>query len=99
MKAASRAKLDALDELCREAGALFHRLRNVAEQAHGRGSPSAGARSLMAELDEKGPRTTPQMAWARSVSRQHVQTLVNRLLEDALVVTETNPASESNRTS
>ena len=41
-----------------------------------------------------GPSTVPALARARPVSRQHIQVLVNRLLELGLVETRKNPAHE-----
>jgi hypothetical protein len=40
---------------------------------------TAGKRGVLKGLDRLGPQTVPQMARARPVSRQHIQTLVNRL--------------------
>jgi len=82
----------ALGELMDETVALFHRLRAVAEEVHGQGEASAGRRGLLLSLARGGPQTVPQLARARPVSRQHVQTLVNALAADGLVELVENPA-------
>ncbi len=43
-------------------------------------------------LDTFGPQTVPQMARARPVSRQYIQTLVNQLLKEGHVELIENPA-------
>src|SRR5260370_41403485 len=82
----------ALLKLFDETTALFHRLRAVAAEVHGQGELSAGRRGILRLLDRLGPRTVPQLAREQAVSRQHIQMLVNGLLEDGLVATEPNPA-------
>jgi DNA-binding MarR family transcriptional regulator len=92
VKYPSKAKLEALDQVIAETLLLSQRLRAVAEEIHAGQSVTASMRSVMASLDENGPQTVPQIARTRSVSRQNVQTLVNRLLEDGLARLEENPA-------
>ena len=75
-----------------EIPALFHRLKAVAADVHGREVPSAGRRGILRSLDRIGPQTVPELARARPVSRQHIQVLVSGLLKDGLVATEENPA-------
>ncbi len=82
----------ALLRLFDEIPALFHKLRSVAGDVHGRDVTTAGRRGLLRSLDRIGPQTVPQMARARTVSRQHIQIIVNRLLKDGLVASEENPA-------
>jgi DNA-binding MarR family transcriptional regulator len=71
---------------------LFHRLRAAAEQVHRQGSMSGGRRGILRDLDRFGPRTVPQMARSRPVSRQHIQTLVNGLAKEGHVEFVDNPA-------
>ncbi len=71
---------------------LFHRLRAEAEAVHTQGKLSAGLRGVLLELHRLGHQTVPQMARTRPVSRQHIQILVNRLLEDGFVELRPNPA-------
>jgi DNA-binding MarR family transcriptional regulator len=75
-----------------ETTALFHRLRAVAAEVHAKSEVSAGQRGVLVSLDRQGPQTVPQLARARPVSRQHIQVLVNGLLEDGFVEVEENPA-------
>jgi DNA-binding MarR family transcriptional regulator len=81
-----------LDALIDETVALFHRLRAVAETVHGDGELSAARRGVLRSLAKLGPQTVPQIASARPVSRQHVQTIVDGLAADGLVETIDNPA-------
>jgi len=82
----------ALLRLFDEAAALFHRLRAVAAEVHGRSELSAGQRAILLSLDRLGCQAVPQLARARPVSRQHIQVLVDGLLERGVVATEENPA-------
>jgi DNA-binding MarR family transcriptional regulator len=49
-------------------------------------------RGVMASLAAAGPRTVPDLARARPVSRQHVQTIVNDLIAGGLAQTRPNPS-------
>ncbi len=82
----------AFDELVNETVLLFHRLRIVADQVHHRGEMTGGLRSILRSLDKWGAQTVPQISRARSVSRQHVQMLVNQLIEEGYVELVANPA-------
>jgi DNA-binding MarR family transcriptional regulator len=81
----------ALEALIGETVALFHRLRVVAAGLHGQGEPSAGRRGILRDLAREAL-SVPQLARARPVSRQHVQSLVNPLLRDGYLVAIANPA-------
>ena len=72
--------------------ALFHRLSAVADEVHRVAGLTAGPRGVLQDLYQNGPRTVPDMARARPVSRQHIQVLVNRLLERGEVELLPNPA-------
>jgi len=80
-----------LNALCREAIALHHTLSALSTRLHGGGATSAGKRSVLLELDQLGPRTVPEMARARPVSRQYMQRLVDELERDGLVERVANP--------
>jgi len=73
----------ALLRLFDEIPATLHRLKAVATRVHGLDASSAGRRGILRSLDSMGPQSVPQMARARPVSRQHIQVLVNGLLEDS----------------
>jgi DNA-binding MarR family transcriptional regulator len=70
---------------------LFHLLKAAAERVHGDGERSAARRGVLLSLHEKELQTVPQIAAARPVSRQHIQTVVNALLDDGLVERTANP--------
>ena len=72
--------------------ALFHRMKVTAEHVHREAEVTAGLRGVLQDLYQSGPRTVPDMARARPVSRQHIQVLVNRLLERGEVDLIPNPA-------
>src|SRR5262245_2019823 len=97
-KRASRTKGDelpaesALNLLINETVLMFHRLRIVADQIHHHGEMSAALGISQRSLDKLGEQTVPQTARARSVSRQHVQSRVNELVEEGLVELTPNPA-------
>lgn len=84
---AAHALTGVIDETRR----LFHRLKLVAEALHAADSLTAGERGVLFELAEHGPRSVPQMARVRPVSRQHIQTHVNALLDRSLVERADNP--------
>lgn len=80
-----------------ETRALFHRLKAAARALHSRGATTAGQRGVLQELYDRGPRTVPEMARARPVSRQHIQGLVNRLLDAGYVELRANPAHKRSK--
>ncbi len=75
----------ALRGLIDETRRLFHRLKAAAESLHQADSLAAGERAVLVELADGGPRTVPEMARARPVSRQHIQVIVNRLRRRGLI--------------
>ena len=74
---------------------LFHRMTILADQIHGKGTGTthitAGRRGILRELYSAGPRTIPQMARARPVTRQLIQNLVTSLIADGLAEYIPNP--------
>jgi DNA-binding MarR family transcriptional regulator len=87
----------ALQEVFDQAVSLFHLLRTLAAQLHGQGNLTAARRGILRSLDRLGPQTVPQMARARPVSRQHIQTEVNELEADGLVELVENVAHKRSR--
>ena len=77
-----------------EAVALNFRLQRVAEELHRQGPASSARRGILRNLSDEGPQSVPQMARTRGVSRQHVQSLVNSLMEEGLVEIAPNPAHQ-----
>ena len=90
-------QVTALMSVFEETRALFHRLKVVVEQIHKEGQMSGGLRGVLRSLLAEGPRTVPQLARSRPTSRQHIQVLVNRLLELSLVELVDNPAHKRSR--
>lgn len=86
-----------LGELMDATVALFHRLRAAAAELHGQGDLTAARRGVLQGLQRDGDQTVPQMARARPVSRQHIQTLVNALADDGLVELVGNPAHKRSK--
>lgn len=82
----------AFEKVLGETVALYHRLKIVAEQIHRQGELTSGKGGVLAGLYHFGPQTVPQMARARPVSRQYIQTLVNELADQGLVELVGNPA-------
>jgi DNA-binding MarR family transcriptional regulator len=80
-----------LADLLAAAAALSERWRYAAEEE---GPVTAGHREVLRELALSGPQTVPQLARARSVSRQNIQILTNALLKEKLVAREANPAHQ-----
>lgn len=52
---------------------------------------TASLRAVLEHLDEGGPQTVPQIAREKTVKRQSIQALVDRLLELGFVSTKDNP--------
>jgi len=75
-----------------EAIALYHRIRWVSEQVYGEEGRSTARRGILRGLVRYGAQSVPALARARSVTRQHVQEVVDALLEHDLVTLEPNPA-------
>lgn len=70
---------------------LFHALAGTAGRSHAELGITASMRAVMETLHERGPRTVPQVAREQDVSRQHIQVVVNGLLEAGLVACLDNP--------
>lgn len=73
---------------------LFHRLARAAEHAHADVGLTASQRAVLEALSRGGPQTVPQIARAKKVTRQHIQTIANALVEENLVETRENPAHQ-----
>jgi DNA-binding MarR family transcriptional regulator len=71
--------------------ALFHGLKVVAETLYRDLGLSAGMRGVLRNLDLLGPCTVPQLARMRPVSRQHIQGLVNPMIDWGYIELLDNP--------
>src|SRR5512138_379249 len=83
---------DRVDELLDQVRLLWHVLVHASERLHGAERVTVGMRAVLEWLARNGPSTVPHVARGRRVTRQHIQALVNELLEHRLVALEDNPA-------
>lgn len=81
----------AFDELIEEVVRFYHRLTALLQELHGEGETSAGQRAVLRELEKLGPRTVPEMAKVRPVSRQYIQRLVDTLHNKGEIERVDNP--------
>ena len=95
------AKRQALRGVIDEGVRLHFRLGALIERVHhGRvltGVFTAGRRAILRNLVELGPKTVPELAGMRPISRQYVQVLVNGLRDDGLVELIKNPAHKRSK--
>ena len=83
---------DNLQGLFAEVTALANQLRRTAVSAPRQSDSLVGGRSILQVLGRQGPLTVPAIARIRTVSRQSIQTLVNRLGAHGYVALSANPA-------
>ncbi|HZZ84080.1 MAG TPA: MarR family winged helix-turn-helix transcriptional regulator [Anaeromyxobacteraceae bacterium] len=81
-----------LEELLDQVRLLWHIMAQAAERLHQGESITLGMRGVLEYLARKGPTAVPGIARGRQVTRQHIQALVNDLLELRLVSLTDNPA-------
>jgi DNA-binding MarR family transcriptional regulator len=81
-----------LEELFDEVRLGMHRLVQVTEALHADEDVTLGMRAVLEFLLKTGEATVPEIARSRHVSRQHIQSLVNPLLDRNLVKLGENPA-------
>ncbi|HEX7006177.1 MAG TPA: MarR family transcriptional regulator [Alphaproteobacteria bacterium] len=79
-------------ELTRGVRACFNRLKALGDALHEDLGITASMRSVLESLHEDGARTVPQIAKSKSVTRQHIQTIVDALTAAGLVALQANPA-------
>ena len=80
--------------LINEVRLLYQSMLQVGESIHAGSGISMGMRAVLEFLDRNGATTVPDIARARRVSRQRIQTLVNPLVEMQLISITENPASK-----
>jgi len=71
---------------------LFQRLKTVGEEILQGTEINSSQRAILEFLYQRQPHSVPQIAQSLSVSRQHVQVIVNDLVELGLVRCLENPA-------
>lgn len=76
---------------------LFHKLGYGVAALHRDSDVSVGMRAVLESVIDGGPQTVPQMARVRPVTRQHIQGLVNGLLEGGYVEYVDNPAHKRSK--
>ena len=76
---------------------LFHKLGHGVAALHQNSDISVGMRAVLESVIDGGPQTVPHMARIRPVTRQHIQTLVNELLEGGYVEYIDNPAHKRSK--
>jgi DNA-binding MarR family transcriptional regulator len=82
---------DELTSLFDEARLMIHRSVVAVEQLHAGSGVTVPMRAVLEYLRRNGEHTVSAVARARSVSRQHIQTIVNDLLAAGLVERIDNP--------
>lgn len=84
--------MDATTKLIDEVRLLFHRLVEVTDELHVDLDVAASERAVLELLHREGASTVPDIARSRGVTRQHIQTIVNRLLDEGRAFSAPNPA-------
>jgi DNA-binding MarR family transcriptional regulator len=86
--------MDPLEGLLDQVRLLWHVMVQAAERLHEGEPVTLGMRAVLEFLARNGPTPVPNIARSRQVTRQHIQVLVNRLLELRLVSLDENPAHQ-----
>ena len=84
-----------IEGIINEIRLAYHSLIKAFEEVHGRQGITVGMRAVLEFIDREGLRTVPQIARARNVTRQHIQTLVNQLLDQNWLEYRKNPDHKS----
>jgi DNA-binding MarR family transcriptional regulator len=82
---------EALVEMTRTVRRVFHQLKAVSTALHADIGITASVRGVLETIQREGPSTVPRMARMRPVSRQHIQRIVDELLERDLLRLDVNP--------
>ena len=81
-----------LPALVHEVRTCFNQLRALAERLHQDLGVNPSMRAVMESLAATPGQTVPEIARSKGVSRQHIQSVMNGLLDEDLVATRENPA-------
>ncbi len=81
-----------VEDLLDEVRLLWHAMSRAGERLHEKERVTLGMRAVLEFLALHGPSTVPQVARSRHVTRQHVQSLANELVELRLAALAANPA-------
>jgi len=71
---------------------LYSLLKALGDKMHADIGITVGMRALMSSLGSEEGRTVPELARERSVSRQHIQSVINELLAAGLAAAVRNPS-------
>ena len=85
------------EQLFDEVRLLWNLLVQTGERLHADEQITIAMRAVLEFLVLRGPATVPQIARGRYVTRQHIQELVNALVERGLVEMADNPAHRRSR--
>lgn len=80
-----------VERIAQEVRNLFQVLKALADAIHKDAGLNASTRAVMEALAD-GPRTVPDIARSKSVTRQHIQLLVDEIAKSELVEFKPNPA-------
>jgi DNA-binding MarR family transcriptional regulator len=84
-------------ELILDIRAAFRALRAFSDQMNEARGITAARRAVMEHLADHGATTVPQIAEAKSVTRQHIQLVADELVAKALAEWTDNPAHRRSR--
>ncbi|MDA1074287.1 MAG: helix-turn-helix domain-containing protein [Proteobacteria bacterium] len=93
MKSKSSRRGVQAQRLINEVRLTYQSLVQIGERLHAGSSLSLGMRAVLEYLQTHSAATVPDIARARRVTRQRIQTLVNQLIDLDLVSPTANPAS------
>lgn len=82
-----------VEKIAGEVRHLFQVLKSLADAVHRDSGLNASLRAVMEALIA-GPRTVPDIARSKSVTRQHIQLQVDELIETELAELRPNPAHQ-----
>ena len=82
-----------VEKITGEVRHLYQVLKSLADALHRDSGLNASNRAVMEALAD-GPRTVPDIARSKSVTRQHIQLLVDELAKSDLVELRPNPAHQ-----
>ncbi len=82
------------EAVTREIRACFNRMAALGDRLHRDLGVTTAMRAVMETLAEHGEQTVPAIARTKSVTRQHIQVLLNRLVAAKLAATRPNPADK-----
>lgn len=83
---------DDLIQLTRLVRLCFQRLKTLGDELHADLGLTSALRAILEAASEEGARTVPQIAAAKSVSRQHIQKHVDMLIASGHIELRPNPS-------